>query len=101
MRKQRFVDEARTAPKYRMFNCGTYPAMVESSENGIEIEGEVWEVDHECLEHLDVVEGVRENLYVRRQVELASPFGRLRVEAYLFQRSVAGLPDCGSLWDMM
>ena len=95
---QRFVGEARTAPMYRMFDCGSYPGLVESPGDGVSIEGEVWEVDGECLARLDEVEGVELNLYARQQIEMQTPFDQDAVETYIFQRSVVGMVDCGVAW---
>jgi gamma-glutamylcyclotransferase (GGCT)/AIG2-like uncharacterized protein YtfP/lysophospholipase L1-like esterase len=96
MRGQRFVGEARTVAKYRMYNTGSYPALVED-EDGLEVDGEVWEVDDECLRVLDAIEAVPD-LYERRPVSLTDS-GMDGVETYIYRRSVDGLPDCGSRWE--
>jgi lysophospholipase L1-like esterase len=54
-----------------MYNTGSYPALVED-EGGIEIEGELWEVDDACLKMLDAIEGVP-TLYERRPVVMQNP----------------------------
>jgi len=96
MRGQQFVGDARTVAKYRMYNTGSYPALVED-EDGIEVEGEVWEVDDECLRVLDAIEAVPD-LYERRPVSLTD--ARMDgVETYIYRRSVDGLPDCGGRWE--
>ena len=97
MRGQRLLGEARTMPKYRMYDCGGYPGLVES-ENGIAVQGELWEVDAQCVSHLDEIECVSLNLYQRRRVELQSPFEDEQVETYFYIRTVAGLVECGSCW---
>lgn len=96
MRGQQFVGETTTVAKYRMYNTGSYPALVED-EDGLEVEGEVWEVDDDCLQVLDAIEAVP-NLYARKPVALANP--RMEgVETYIYQRGVDGMPDCGARWD--
>jgi len=96
MRSQRFVGDARTVARYRMYNTGSYPALVED-EDGIEVEGEVWKVDAECLRLLGAIEAVPD-LYERRPVSLTD--ARMDgVETYIYQRSVDDLPDCGSRWE--
>lgn len=92
---QKFLGEVQTEPLYRMYNCGSYPGLRAESP-GLAIQGELWEVDAECLMRLDVEEGVDEELYERRAIQL-SPH-REDVEAYFYLRSVAGMPDCGDCW---
>jgi len=94
---ERFIGHAVTAPRYRLFDCGGYPALVEVL-NGQSIEGELWEVDTACLTRLDDIEGVALNLYVRRPILLADPYSNDYVESYFYQRSVLGLRDCGCRW---
>jgi gamma-glutamylcyclotransferase (GGCT)/AIG2-like uncharacterized protein YtfP/lysophospholipase L1-like esterase len=95
LKDQRFIAAAMTVAKYRMYNTGSYPAMVED-EDGIQVEGEVWEVDDECLRLLDAIEAVPD-LYARKTVSLMEP-GMDGVQTYIYQRSVDGMPDCGSCW---
>ena len=52
IKSQTFVASARTKPLYRMFDLGGYPGMIRS-ENGLSIEGEVWDVDEAGLARLD------------------------------------------------
>jgi gamma-glutamylcyclotransferase (GGCT)/AIG2-like uncharacterized protein YtfP/lysophospholipase L1-like esterase len=96
LRGQRFAGEAKTVAKYRMYNTGSYPALVED-EDGLEVEGEVWEVDDECLQVVDAIEAVPD-LYERKPVSLTGP-GMDGVETYIYRRSVDGLPDCGGRWE--
>ena len=72
-----------------MYDCGTYPGLVEDAD-GVQIEGEVWEVDDECLALIDQIEGVDQGLYARREVELMDWNGD-RVEAYLYLGEVEEL----------
>ena len=93
---QTYLGVVQTEPRYRMYNCGSYPGLKEESP-GLAIRGELWEVDAECLQRLDAEEGVDEGLYARRMIEL-SP-SRAGVEAYFYLRSVAEMPDCGDCWE--
>lgn len=96
---QRFISEATTQPQYRLYNTGDYPALVESQPLGLHgnaILGEVWEVDDECLNRLDIEEGVDEGLYARRQIKLMDTGDS--VQSYFYLLSVAGMPDCGGRW---
>lgn len=97
MAGQRFVDVVHTAPHYRIFDCGGYPGLVEVI-SGLSIEGELWEVDANCLAQLDDIEGVALNLYERRPIQLAAPYGQTAVQSYFYQRSVLGRRDCGVRW---
>ena len=98
---QSFLSNARTLPKYRMYDCGTYPGL-QPAEDGLEILGEVWSVDEACLVLLDQVEEVDTGLYSRAVIELACPLPEpvrdTPVEAYYYRPSVAGFPDCGEQW---
>ena len=95
---QRFMGEARTQPVYRMVNCGGYPGMYPVKENGLGIEGEIWEVDEKCLAELDLLEDVVGGEYERVVVRLEAPHERAEVQGYLYLRKTSGLPDAGSNW---
>jgi gamma-glutamylcyclotransferase (GGCT)/AIG2-like uncharacterized protein YtfP len=93
---QTYLGVVQTEPRYRMYNCGSYPGLREESP-GLAIQGELWKVDAESLKRLDVEEGVDEGLYERRAIELSPT--RAGVEAYFYLRSVSGMPDCGDCWE--
>lgn len=85
-----------------MYNCGTYPGLKLSAEDGLSIIGELWQVDDECLARLDQEEGVAEGLYARQVIELVppslQPLPDSPIEAYFYVPSIAGLADCGDCW---
>lgn len=89
---QQFLGVVTTRPRYRLYNCGPFPGLVED-ENGRAVAGELWRVDDGLLPALDEYEGDR--LFRRQPIELAN--GR-KALAYLFLGDVANLPDCGSAW---
>ena len=99
---QHFWGEARTLPRYRMYNCGTYPGLKPAPGDGLSIIGELWKVDDTCLARLDREEGVAEGLYVRHAIELApsasEPLPDALIEAYFYVPGIAGYPDCGDCW---
>lgn len=97
LRGQEFLGTARTAPKYRMYNCGEYPGLVEA-EDGLPIEGELWRIDEACLKKLDEVEGVDAGLYRRGTIELGPPYENEAAIAYFYCPDVTDLPDCGARW---
>ena len=97
---QKVIAEVKTTPDYRLFRCGSFPALVEASRSdvglhGVSVTGELWEVDDDCIQMLDRVEGVGARLFERRLISLID--GR-EVQAYLFKGSVKGFVDCGSSW---
>jgi gamma-glutamylcyclotransferase (GGCT)/AIG2-like uncharacterized protein YtfP len=95
---QMFLENAETTPLYRLFNVGTYPAMVEAEPlgmQGLAIQGELWHVDEACLERLDIEEGIDEALYERKLIRLTD--GQ-QAWSYLFLHPVDGLADCGDRW---
>ena len=94
---QVFRGEAKTIAAYRIFDCGTYPGMI-ASEPGVEILGEVWTVDEQCLSELDDLEGVDEGIYRRVPIRLQPPYHRIDVHGYLYLHSTDGLRDCGVCW---
>ena len=93
---QRFLGEAKTLPRYRMVNLGSYPAIVEPGS--FAISGELWEVDVACLALLDEIESVAESEYRRGSILLAPPYDDLFVEAYFYDADVSSLPDHGEVW---
>ena len=48
-----FVEEARTAPKYRLYSVdGTHAALVEDEADGVSVRGEIVDVDEERWEEI-------------------------------------------------
>src|SRR5262245_3159317 len=92
---QELLGEARTQARYRLYDRGSYPCLVEDFERGTAVEGEVWRVSEQVLRKLDEVEGVPE-LYCRKDIVLVDyppP-----VQAYFFKGDVTGLRECGARW---
>lgn len=98
MAGQKFLGEARTAPLYRMVDCGGYPGMFTVEEGGLSILGEVWEVDDGCRKQLDILEDVGLGLYSLEPVPLLDPFTQEEVRTYIYRWPVAGLRDVGTEW---
>ena len=92
---QKFVGVARTTPGFRLFDLGQYPGMVPSADDLNGVAGEVWSVEIDCLDHLDVLEGLAEGLYRREPVPLLPPFADRKVETYFYARPVEGRRDLG------
>lgn len=70
---QTFCGEARTMPGFSLINLGDYPGIVLDPNDQDGVTGELWSVDEACLEHLDILEGVKEGLYRRARIALVSP----------------------------
>ena len=100
LQAQSFVAEARTEPLYQMFSLGSYPGMVKanSAGEGLPIEGEIWEIDAECLSELDEIEAVDEGEYERVRIPLQPPFDREIVQGYLYLGDTDGLGEVGNRW---
>jgi len=49
----RFISEARTAPRYRLYSISdVHPGMIAAEANGVSVDGELYELDLEHLERL-------------------------------------------------
>lgn len=98
MTGQKFISDARTEPVYRLYSLGDYPAMIGAPKDGRSIEGEIWEIDPDCRDRLDQLEGLAEGLYERVPIRMQPPHHELKVEGYLYLLAVAGRRDCGANW---
>jgi len=98
LRDQHCLGEARTRPRYRLYRVDQYPALVHA-EPGVGIEGELWDVQADCLARLDRIEAVDAGLYRREVIELELDDQQQSVEAYFYLPPTEGLEDCGSCWD--
>ena len=96
--EQHFVAIGKTRPRYKIYALSSYPGMVEVSENGRSIEGEIWTVDSACLARLDRLEDTAHGLYKRVPITLLPPHDKLSVEGYLYLLPITGRRDCGDSW---
>jgi len=63
---QEFIGDARTVLRFRMFDCGGFPGVVEADlEGGYQILGELWNIDTPCLRRIDWLEEVDAGVYTR------------------------------------
>jgi gamma-glutamylaminecyclotransferase len=92
---QQFQGTAVTRPRYRLYDQGAYPCLVEDREIGVAVRGELWRVEESLLDRLDAFEGAP-GLFVRRPIELCGP--ESTADAYLYQGGVTGFADCGDFW---
>ncbi|HEV3257174.1 MAG TPA: gamma-glutamylcyclotransferase family protein [Gemmataceae bacterium] len=95
LERQQFIREAVTLPRYRLFDRGAYPCLVEDAEAGVAVQGELWKIDTEILPLLDRLEGVPD-LFIRREIVIeAFPEP---VVAYFYKGHVSRYRDCGACW---
>jgi gamma-glutamylcyclotransferase (GGCT)/AIG2-like uncharacterized protein YtfP len=117
LKDQRYIGIGVTTNQYSMYAYGGFPALVENS-NGLEIYGELYEVDDNCIQDLDKIEGVDKGLFSRNQINLSnvtfvslptdlnvwkvynheSSSVKWIAESYFFKKSTTGAADCGRLW---
>lgn len=102
LREQTFQGVAQTAPEYVLVNLGDYPGLVlptafpNSAIVGRSIEGELYNVDADCLKALDQIECIEEGLYSRAPVKLLTP--RVDAIAYFYERAVDVSQIMGDRW---
>ena len=88
---QEFVREAETKPKYRLFDNGLFPMMVEDTD-GYSVSGELWAVDEEIIDEIDT----HEVLYERKLVKVKG--FRQPVYAYIYLHELADCQECYGQW---
>ena len=96
--RQKLIGAARTAQGFTLYSLGDYPGMVRAPDDHDGVTGEVWAVDEACLQRLDHLEGVAENLYRRGPVPLRDPFEASTVQTYFYLRPIAARPHVGATW---
>jgi gamma-glutamylcyclotransferase (GGCT)/AIG2-like uncharacterized protein YtfP len=94
---QRFRGTARTRPRYALLDFGAHPGLVEVTDGGRTVEGEVYEVAMELVPVLDRVEGAPD-LFRLGPVEVEGYAGPMY--AYFYQPDRRGIPLFpGARWD--
>ena len=91
---QEFLGPARTLPRYRLYDSGSYPCLVDDAA-GVAIRGELWRVDAAMLQRLDEFEEVG-HTFARRQVAVEGTDET--VFAYFYCGAVGTYSDCGAEW---
>jgi len=95
LNNQKFLGDAQTEPRYRLYDAGRHPALVDDPQNGIAVQGEVWQVSEETLQKLDEYEGMPD-YFSRKSIHLQG--WDTSVQAYFFNGDVTNLKDCGDCW---
>ena len=114
LESSRFIGVAKTTPNYELYDCGTYPALVENMGRccGLGVWGELYEVGDSIMNRLDQIEGVDVGLYKRAIVNLSDfslvnlPFSADTVDflekkvtiSYVYLHDVGSLEQCGAIW---
>jgi len=115
MESSRFIGVARTTSNYKLYDCGTYPALVASEPGALYyggVWGELYEVDDSVMAILDAIEGIDSGLYERAVVNLSDfslvnlPFDEDTVDflekkitmSYVYLQDVSYLEECGAVW---
>jgi gamma-glutamylcyclotransferase (GGCT)/AIG2-like uncharacterized protein YtfP len=88
---QRFLGEARTAPRYALFDLVHYPGLVHCETAGHSVHGELYRVETGLLPRLDQVEGAPT---VFRLDPILIEGTNEPVFAYFYQRSTQGRALC-------
>lgn len=85
----RFVSEARTTPRYRLFSIGdVHPGMITAERDGVSVSGEIYELDLEHLERLLVGEPAGLGLGVVELEDIGKMLGIFWVAAELPESAV-------------
>lgn len=98
--QQEFLGESITDQRYRLYNLGTYPGLVDNSFDGFAIYGELYAVTPECLKELDNIEAIEDGLYERKRIQLQSPWTDMNTEAYFFLGDISPDTDIGARWSI-
>lgn len=69
LRTSKYYGTAYTAPKYKLYSCGLFPAMKED-QLGNSIFGEIYGIDEITKRRLDIYEGADEGFYNFKKVDL-------------------------------
>jgi gamma-glutamylaminecyclotransferase len=74
MESAKRLGKYQTVEKYPLVLCGAryVPCMINSPGKGHHVEGELYEVDDECLNRIDALEGIQDSDGYRRTVILVS-----------------------------
>lgn len=87
--RQEFLGVYKTAPVFKLVTLGPFPALIPARTNGVEVTGEVYKVDEDTLNYVDVVEGVNRGLYRRVYIEVHDQLAA-KVKAWAYVSLNAG-----------
>lgn len=87
-----FQSEAYTLAPWVLKHNGSYPALIESDEAKVTVQGELYLVPQEGLRYLDALEGyrgpdIKSNLYNRKLIKVVANHEIKEVSAYIYNSS--------------
>jgi len=80
-----------TKPRYRLYNCGTYPGLVAAAD-GESVGGELYRVNSEVIAALDEFE----SNYQRMPIDVIGPVAE--AWGYIYLGDISALSPCGPVW---
>lgn len=89
-----FINTIKTAPKYKLVNLGSFPALVEGGSQSVV--GELWEITDFVKKGLDTIEGVP-YLYLDKEIELEDG---TKAIAYVMQDKGYPIIESGDWFDL-
>jgi gamma-glutamylcyclotransferase (GGCT)/AIG2-like uncharacterized protein YtfP len=96
---QEYLGDARTPPGYRLYVVADYPGLIKDPRDQRGVMGEIWSVDAEALDRLDMLEGVEERLYRRDVLPVLPPYHETEVQGYYYLRNTRGRrPIIDGVW---
>jgi gamma-glutamylcyclotransferase (GGCT)/AIG2-like uncharacterized protein YtfP len=111
---QRYLGTATLKPTYRMVQVSGYPALIppKDGEEGSSVRGELYEVEDDCVQTLDKVEGVDHGVFKRVSVSLEEHVPVMlptdqqiynllekgEAEAYVYCKAAGHAKDVGCFW---
>ena len=96
---QEFIGDARTVLRFRMFDCGGFPGVVEAGPEGsYPIQGELWNIDATCRRRIDWLEEVDAGVYTLVGCEVDAGKGPEPAHLYVYQRALGDGQEAGTAW---
>lgn len=92
---EEFLGVVRTSPRYRLYDAGEYPCLVEVATGGVAVAGELWRIREGLLPSLDAWEGAPD-VFVRGPISVEGQSAP--VTAYFYRGALESYRDCGDVW---
>lgn len=81
LKDSQFLGEYETDPRWGLVDLGAFPGMVPANKA---VKGEVFLVDDDVMEALDLLEGVDHGLYRRSRIYINCPVSKDRREVWAY-----------------
>lgn len=92
---EKYIKDVITLPKYRIYDNGSFPMMIEDDEHGTAINCELWEVSGKALKELDRLEGCP-HMYKRKTIDIEGMSEK--IQGYIYQGNIDNYIDCSPAW---